>query len=346
MAEPTSAYSLYDLMLRVAKAASVAYHGTTGQSRHLVPIDEFDFENCLQIVNDGIKFFIASAPPNGWRWMNRMATVTFDADGTGSDNINSDAARYQLSDDFQGEVTGPITYAADSNRTRIQWTSEANIRRKREASIIDGYPMFAAVRPYTGRRWELIVDPSPSAADTVTFPYRAGFAEMQARSGLADSATETTLVDSDLSIYPDDYFNGWMIEIVNGTGRNSYAAVTDFTSSTGTVTVADWLDASGGAGGTDPDADSMYFLHDGNGHPAGMQFDEAVLGACLAKAELEYPDIQVGYMQKFLEVDLKTAWQLDARSAPLKLGPMLPGSPAGFDPRVHRERTWNDITVS
>jgi hypothetical protein len=67
-------------------------------------------------------------------------------------------------------------------------------------------------------------------------------------------------------------------------------------------------------------------------------FDEAVLGACLAKAELEYPDIQVGYMQKFLEVDLVKAWQADARTAPRSLGRLLPGR------EYTRGRFWNDVT--
>ena len=342
MAEPTSAYSLYDLMLRVAKAASITYNGSDGQGRDMVPIEEFDFDACLNIVNDGIKLFIASAPPDGWRWMNRTMTVELDSDGTGEDNIEEDAARYQLSDDFQGEVTGDITYAEDSGHgARIQWVSEATIRRMREVQVLEGTPDRAAVLPYTNRRWELIVDPQPSADDTLVFPYRAGFAAMQAKNGTADSATATTLVDGDLAdLYPDDYFNGWTIKVISGTGRNSYAVVTDYTGSTGTFTVADWLAIDGSAGGTDPGANSVWFVYDGETHPAGMAYDEAVLGACLAKAELEYPDIQVGYMQKFLEVDLVKAWQADARTAPRRLGRLLPGR------EYTRGRFWNDVTVS
>lgn len=344
MAEPTSAYSLYDLMLRVAKAASVAYNGSDGTGRDMVPIDEFDFETCLNVVNDGIKFFISSAPPDGWRWMNRAATVTFNTTGAGTDNISSDAARYQLSDDFQGEVTGLITYAASSTRgSRINWCHESAIRTKREVQVLTGYPMLAATLPYTGRRWEFIVDPQPSAADTVTFPYRAGFAAMQAKSGTATGGSTTTLVDSSLAnLYPDDYFDAWTIEVIDGTGRNSYAVVTEYAGTTGTFTVADWLALGGVAGGTDPTTSSIYFVHDGNAHPAGMQFDEAVLTACLAKAEVEYPDIQVGYMGKFLESDLVKAWQLDARSAPKTLGRMLPGYQADYG----HKRIWNDVTMT
>lgn len=257
MAEPTSSYTLEDLLLRVAKAAGVAYHGANGDEREQVPVDDYNFYKCLDVVNDGIKMFIASAPPNGWRWMNRMASVTFVPD-------QADPSAYTLSEDFQGEIAGPITYAADSGRGRIEWVDEAEIRRRRELSVRTAYPSVAAVRPSaTSRRWELIVDPEPGSADVVTFPYRAGFARFD------------VAPDGDL---------------------------------TGT-------------------------------HPAGMQFDEAILAACLAKAEMEFEDLKLGYMSKFLEKDLPEAWRIDARSAPRKLGVMLPGTR-----RTGHERIWNTVT--
>jgi len=343
MAEPTSAFTVQDLILRVAKAAGVAWHGADGQSKALIPVDEEVFERCLDCVNDGIKFFIASAPPMGWRWQNREATVLFYPDGDGTDNIDTDGARYQLSDDFQGEVTGPITYIKETGHgTSIDWVHEGQIRQHRQTDVLEGYPTQAAVRPYSNRTWELIVDPSPSAADTVTFPYRAGFAAMQAASGEANAGSTTSLTDVSIAnLYPDDYFNGWTIYVIDGTGRNSYAVVTDYAGVTGVFTVADWLAKDGSAGGTDPSTDSAYFVTNGTKHPAGMQFDEAVLGACLAKAELEFEDLQTGYMDKFLSLDVAKAWEIDARSAPRKLGPMLPG-------RRTKERTriFNDVTYT
>lgn len=72
----------------------------------------------------------------------------------------------------------------------------------------------------------------------------------------ADSATATTLVDADLATAAlgDDYFNGCWIFIVDGTGTdNGFVAITDYTDSTGTVTVASWP-------GTQPDATSRYMI--------------------------------------------------------------------------------------
>ena len=418
MSEPTSSLTLHDLLLRVAKAAGVAYHGADGDQRAQVPVDDYNFQLCLDAVNDGIRMFVAAAPPTGWRWMNRLASVTFapavtgtasaggatsltDSDladvyandywngytlkitaGTGEGEtatvtdyvkatgqfvftalsggstpdttseyrichstsvIDADPARYLLPEGFLGEVTGQITYAANTNRGHIlDWCGESEVRLWREVSTSTGYPSRAAVRPYTDRRWELIVDPAPTAADTIEFPYRVGFDRFDAVSGLATGASTTTVVDSALAnLYPTDYFKGYTVVITSGTGRNSYAAVTGYTAASGTFTVADWLKADGTAGGVDPEAASGYFVSDGTRHPAGMQFDEAILTACLAKAELEFEDLKVGYMNKFLELDLPKAWEIDARSAPLKLGRMLPGLRKG-----QYERIWNDVTKS
>lgn len=72
--------------------------------------------------------------------------------------------------------------------------------------------------------------------------------------GTADSATATTLVDATLP-NKDDIFNGLYIEITSGTGAgDDLVAITDYTGSTGTITVAAW------ANGT-PDATSTYKIH-------------------------------------------------------------------------------------
>lgn len=74
-------------------------------------------------------------------------------------------------------------------------------------------------------------------------------------SGVADSATTTTLVDDALANnqnYPNDYFIGWAVVIKEGTGRGQTVQVTDFDSATGTLTVAGWA--------TQPDSTSQYML--------------------------------------------------------------------------------------
>lgn len=62
--------------------------------------------------------------------------------------IDSDPARYLLTQDFQGQPTGLITFAAEQNSAGIEWTNEANIRRLREIDVYSNdAPFVAAIRP-------------------------------------------------------------------------------------------------------------------------------------------------------------------------------------------------------
>ncbi|MBW2604707.1 MAG: hypothetical protein JRE28_10405 [Deltaproteobacteria bacterium] len=243
--------------------------------------------------------------------------------------IDSDPARYLLSQDFQGQTTGQITFAADQNAAGIEWTSEHTIRRNREIDVrANGAPFVAAVRPNaTQRRWELIVDPEPNDETTIVFPYKASFDKLTMLSGTATAAGATSLTDSTLAnLYPDDYFNDETIKVISGTGKYSYAPITDYAGATGEFTVADWLSIDGTAGGTDAAASAAYYVETDDVHPAGMQFDDAILSACRAFTEQEFADVDRGYMGKYLQSDLPAAYVIDARSVPRKAGVMRSGS--------------------
>ena len=413
MAEPTSILSYYDLILRTAELAGQAYFGSDGQQRAMIPIDDVNtFDKCKRIVNDGIRMFIAGAPDTGWRWKNRIQSVTFgsvettgecnsDGDSTSlidtdlqsiydtDDEINGyyvydltqniyavitaytagttasptgditvaawldyddvassltpadedeyaitdvktvagDKSRYWLDQDF-GRVAGEITWAKNSNRGHdISWSHETEIRNRREVTVSTGYPQVAAVRRHRNRRrWELIVDPSPVATDTVEFPYELGFDELRMEGGIGNAGDSTSITDASLAdLYPVSYFVGWKITLIDGTGKFSYAIVTEYTTA-GKFTVADWLSRSGTAGGKDPSSTTAYYVEPAyNIHPAGLLFDDVILSACKAQVEMQYEDVQGGYVQKFYDVDLPKAWEADKRTAPRKLGKLTRG---------------------
>ena len=243
--------------------------------------------------------------------------------------IDSDPARYLLSQDFQGEYTGEITFGAGSNACGVEWVSEATIRRYRENTVqIGDAPFVAAIFPNsTQRRWELIVDPEPGSAYTVVFPYKANFDQLTLVAGTATGGGNTSVTDTAIiGLYPDDYFNGQTIKIISGTGRTSYAVCTDYVGSTGVFTVADWLYQNGSAGGTNPASGSIYVVDSGGVHPAGMQFDFAIESACLAFTEQEFSDIRQGFMDKYMTIDLPAAHTIDGQSGPKKLGKSQSGS--------------------
>ena len=81
--------------------------------------------------------------------------------------------------------------------------------------------------------------------------------------------------------------------------------------------------ADGEAAGIDPDSTSVYYIEPAfNKHPAGLLFDNVILSACRAQTEMEFDDVQAGYVQKFFSVDLPLAQAADRRSAPRTLGKM------------------------
>ena len=259
MAEPTGNYTFDGLILRVAELVGIASYGTDGSGVAAIPTDAHDLDKCKRVVNDAIKMFISDAPVNGWLWMKRLMEVTFDVAGTGSSNIDSDPSRYLLAENFGGDVIGKITYDKDSARGHIiDWCNEGHIRFLKETTEIDGYPRKAAIRPYStgtttsaSRRFELIVDPAPIAADTVVFPYRLYFDQL--------------------------------------------------------------------SDGTDL-------------HPAGFRFDDSILSACKAQAEMEFDDIAAGWVERYYKVALPNAHKIDAMSYPRKLT---------SDHLI--ERTWQNV---
>lgn len=430
MAEPTSAYSLYGLILEVAKAAKVAYYGYDAQGVAMVPTNVHDFDRCLNVVRNGIKRFINDAPVDGWKWQERIAEITFgiveitgtvdsgssttlvdltladtyDTDDdlkdyyvydttqeiqalitgyttlTGTITVGAwldylgnastltptagdsfsvtdvvtvagDKAHYFLPDDF-GEVSGNPYYKKGSNIGPIMWTHPSKIVEQEANTITSGNPIHAAVRSILNRKWEFLVHPSPSAVKTVKFPYRVGFNELIAESGLATAAgSSTTLVAGGLAnVYPTDYFKGWFISTHDGTGKNGYAVVTGYAGATGTFTVDDWLSLAdkSTAAATDPTTNTSYFVTNGLTHPAGQMFDIAIRSAIMAETSEEFGPLQYDTMGKYMQKDLPDAHKLDGRMRPRTVGYMKSGSRyttrGRHQPRQHR--SWTDVTYN
>ena len=249
--------------------------------------------------------------------------------------IDWDKARYYLPQYFNGTIDGPIRYAAGSYQSaHIDWADESYIRLRRSPVVNTGFPMFAAIVPHepssasltATRRWELIVDPQPVREDTVEFPYTLQFEDMQLEAGTATSGTTEQLADANRT-EPDEYFTGWVLRIIDGTGAGQTATVTSYASSTFAFdTIA-----------TAPDDTSVYVVEPAaNLHPAGQQFDGAIRDAVLAETEKQFEDVLGNYVQYYRQVSLPQAQLLDARSAPRKLGPR----------GVVHERIWTNVNYN
>jgi hypothetical protein len=171
------------------------------------------------------------------------------------------------------------------------------------------------------------------------FPYTVYFDRLDFTTGRATSGSSTTLADTTRT-EADDYFNGWTIHVMSGTGKRSYGVVTDYDGSSGEFAVADWA-----GGSADPDTDSIYYVEPvDNTHPAGIQHDRAILSACLARAEVEVDACKdQGYMTMYYQHDLLQSKLIDQKAAPRTLGRL------SFGTHLERRtqwRTWKDVTTS
>ena len=257
--------------------------------------------------------------------------------------VSGDPARYQLDQDFGG-VESQIGYEAETNHaTKIQWCDESTIRRLRATVVQTNYPKLAAIRPYGTRRFEMIVDPAPQAADVVEFMYKVIFDKLDGETGIATSGGATSLVDStQTDRYADDYFNTWVLTILTGTGAGETATITDYTGSSGTFAF------SAMSGGTTPDSTSVYMVEPAsNLHPAGIDYDDAILAACRAMAQQELEDAEGdNWLQDYHKRALPDAHRIDARNTPRKL---IRNRSGRYDRMygygsVQPNRVWTDVT--
>jgi hypothetical protein len=254
--------------------------------------------------------------------------------------INYDPSRYLMPEDFGGAVLGNATYAKNTTHgTPLIWCDESEIRRIRQDGPNTGYPYRIAVRPYlptsslgASRRWELIIDPQPVAADTIEIPYTACFDQLRLESGTATGGGATTLIDTTNRFEASDYFNGWVLTILDGTGAGETATITDFDHATQTFTFTAL------SGASTPDTTSAYVVQPvANVHPAGMSMDQAIMDACKCQIEMQVKDVINGAIEYFHKVSLPSAHRIDKGAAPRSVGSLNCGR------NVERGFTWKDV---
>ena len=259
----------------------------------------------------------------------------------GSDSEYVVGHRYILDQDFGGEADGKIRYIRNSNRgRRIDWTIASELAQLRENVAFTGYPYLAAVKPYGDRRWEIGFYPDPQTTDTLEFPYTKYFSDLDILAGIATAAAAAYITDDNLAnLYADDYFVGWTITVISGTGKGGSATIDDYTGASGKI---EWDTAL--SNGITPDTTSIYTLElTTQLHPAGYIFDHYIEVACLAKTEREMEDVYGGWVDEYQNIALLKAYEKDARSAPRKLGKMTNGLSSRVIQRLWEDRTYTGI---
>ncbi len=243
--EPTSALSFEDLILRVAREAGISYHGSSGNERAMIPIDEHDLDLCKTIVNDGIRMFVADAPPKGWRWMRRIMSVTLTATRVTGTADSASTTTVVDSDLVLTPAAGTADSASDTTLVDAALSATYgtdNDLKDYYCYIISGTGAgsFAKITGYNASNGTITV------ADWLTSAGAAGGTNPDTGSTFGISSYKILI--------------GYYCYIVTGTGKNSWAVITGYNASNGTITVVDWLDAYGNPGGTDPAASSTFAI--------------------------------------------------------------------------------------
>ena len=123
--------------------------------------------------------------------------------------------------------------------------------------------------------------------------------------GVVDSSTASTLVDDDLKNYDNDYWNNGKVEIFNtATGAKQVRTVTDFVSSTGTLTVTpNW--------GTNPDSTYSFIVRRGFAvkieKAFGEMLDDVRRNGFRPALILESTDLHTPHVKKALAMICKDA---------------------------------------
>lgn len=340
---PEGGWLWQERMAVITLAAIVTGTATSGSSTTLVDTtnrseDDDHFNTWLLTITAGTGVGESAIITD---FDNGTSTLTFVALSGGSTPDTTSVYQVEkvnlMPEDFNGEVDGAVTYAASTNHgTELEIVDESLIRAIRADYISSGYPTKVAILPYRpvagslgARRWELILDFAPVNADVINIPYTSHFNEMDCETGTADSGGATTLVDGD-RLEANDYFNGWLLTVIAGTGLGQTATIASYVGSSGT------FGFTALSGGSSPDSTTVYYVEPAsNLHPAGVKFDNSILQACYAEVEKQIEEINEGAVELYYKINLPFAHKMDSRSRPRKLRSKR---------AIVRERTWHSIT--
>lgn len=304
MGEPDSALTFAQLQTEVAEAMGIAYYGAAGTSVAAPPNDARDLDLVKRIINNGIRMFISNAPRSGWNWLQPKASVsiwptvsvdsTITATGvydssTYTDITASEAIFYPEMELHDIVVTDSGTYEI------VEYVSTTAIK-------------ILGDNAFTSKTFSIAADGHYTLPQSFVGKY-TGDIEFAASSGRGSGITWTSAQDirhrrtiSDSTVGPPR----WATIMKTTTARRWELIMFPTAGSLETVEFEydihfDLLSAAGDL------------------HPAGVQFDDAVRAACLARAEMDHAELLTGRIDYYHKIALQDAWQTDARSRPRKV---------------------------
>ena len=316
-----SALTFADLQTHIASQLGVAYYGAAGDEVAQPPTDVHTLATVKSYVNGGLRMLLNDAPLEGWRFQQPTASVVLWATvttgaitvgGVGSVELTS------ASEDFYPSMVGHeiVADTSETPYTIVAYTSATEVTVDADATADDGDTFtLTATGNYTL--------PSTFGGDYLgPISYEAG-ANPGASIEWGSEGMIRKLRENESS----------------GTGYPIIAAIRKM-DATNVARVWELLvDPTPGADYTVEFPYELYFTAmtaDGNLHPAGPHYDEAVMAACGAYAEMKGEDTMAGRGQYYRSVALPAAYRRNLRSAPRKLGNLLPQGKGDWRDHVNR----------
>lgn len=313
MAEPTSILTFRDLIIEVAIKLGVAYYGADGDGEPQVPQDVHDLHEVKRHVNNGIRMFMAAGPPNGWRWARPTHSLTLWA-SVAVDSSNTVT--------FAG-------YDPIANKSTLTVTSDAFFASMEEKDMVITDIGTFTITNYVSATSVKVSGDITSSATGKTFSVTAdGNYTLPATYGGLQAGLLTYGPNSDeglrIAWSTDSEIRTWRADVTDETGDPFLAAIRPKDPVIGSRRRWEMMVYPS------PDANqtvqfpyAVYFdrlvdLDDVS--PAPFYHDDTIRAACLATAEKDGEGVAGPDSGYFSIIALPNSRQLDASSAPKKVG--------------------------
>lgn len=329
MAEPTSSLTFENLIIEVARKIGVASYGAGGTGIAAKPTDAHDLDECKRHVNNGIRMFIADAPPSGWNWTKPVAEIAL------WPTVEELAGRTVSGGAFAGGITtvtasASVFHASMERKTlSISGVGDFVIKTFTSATVVDvegdassalnALFSIEANGNYTlpdnfGGQYSGTISYAPSTNRGVTLGW--------------SSDGEIRLWRENADIHTGQPWIAAVRVMDNGTPRRRWELMVYPT----------------------PDELLMiqfpYDLHfdslvnDTDVHPAPFTHDEAIRAACLAVTEKDVEGVEGPDWKYYRKTCLPNSYRIDARSKPRKLGYF--GDPGHGSGGIHPIRVFRE----
>ena len=317
MAEATSNLTFGDLILEAALEMGVAYYGSDGTEIAQVPVDTHDLAEAKRHVNNALRMVYHSAPAGGWRWQRPKIAVDVWPTVAEAATLTISGGTHDVSNDETTLTASAATFYESMEGKSI---------------VIDGVGTFT-MKTYTSTTVMVVEgDASAASADVFSITADGDYTMPSSFNGTFTGAiTYAAATNQAIHLeWSDPSVIRQLREDVLDTNYPSLAAIRPRTNTRRSELMV-WPVPSTAAVLEFPafvQFDLLTAVTDKPALPPG--YDELLRAAVLYVIERDVHKQDRGqYKSYFFEAALPSAWELDKRAAPRRLGyfgnPPTPG---------------------